>query len=79
MALGRHAARIIGALPYQQLTIGVLCFVTLLVVLLNGWIGLVLYVTGAALGLLAPLSGAARAHAMSCILVPVGLRFVLGS
>ena len=46
-ALGRHAARLIGALPYQKLTIGVLCFVTMLVVLLNGWIGLILYVTGA--------------------------------
>lgn len=75
-ALGKHAARLIGALPYKQLTIGVLVFVTGLVFLLNSWIGLVLYVTGAALGLLAPYSGAARAHAMSCILVPVGLRFV---
>jgi putative membrane protein len=75
-ALGRHAARIIGALPYRKLTIGVLCFVTMLVIVLNGWIGLVLYITGAALGLVAPWSGTARAHAMACILVPVGLRFV---
>jgi len=74
--LGRYAARLIGALPYRELTIGVLCFVSVLVVVLTGWVGLVLYVTGAALGLLAPLSGAARAHAMSCILVSVGLRFV---
>jgi TctA family transporter len=76
--VGRRAAAVIGALPYRGLTVGVLCFVTLLVVVLNGWMGLVLYVTGAALGLLAPLSGAARAHAMACILVPVGLRFALG-
>lgn len=73
--LGRYAARVVGALPYRSLTLGVLVFVSVLVLALNGWVGLVLYVTGAALGLLAPFSGAARAHAMSCILVPVGLRF----
>jgi TctA family transporter len=76
--IGRHAARLVSTLPYGSLSIGVLGMVTALVVLLHGLPGLLLFVTGTALGSVGPRVGAARAHAMACILVPVGLRFVTG-
>lgn len=78
LLLGRVATRWITKLPYKATSIGVLCFVTTLVVLLTGWIGLVAYITGASIGLLAATSKSARAHAMSCILIPVAWRFIMG-
>jgi putative membrane protein len=75
-ALGGFAARVIERLPYKTLTVSVLGGITVLVAVLNGFPGLVAFAAGTAIGLLAPLTGAARAHAMSCILVPVGFRFI---
>jgi putative membrane protein len=73
---GRTASVWMTRIPYQQLTIAILVFVSLLVVLLTGWQGFILYCTGIAIGLVAAASKAARAHAMSCILVPVAWRFL---
>lgn len=78
LGFGKVAARWMTLIPYQKLTVGVLVFVTVLVVVLNGWSGLLLYVTGTAIGLIPASTKAARAHAMSCILVPVALRFLFG-
>ncbi len=78
LLLGRHIVRVITKLPYQTISIAILLFVSILVFILNGWSGVLVYGTGALIGLLPAFSKAARAHAMSCLLVPVGIRFLLG-
>lgn len=75
---GRVAARWMSRMPYEKITIGVLLFVSVLVVALSGVSGLLLYIVGAAIGLIPAATKAARAHAMSCILIPVALRFLFG-
>lgn len=74
--LGKVACRALNRVPYRLVSVGVLVLVTSLVLLLSGWEGLLLYVTGTAIGLIPAVTKAQRAHAMSCILVPVSLRFL---
>lgn len=50
---------------------GALAFVTLLVAMLSGWLGLLLYGVAALVGSLPPRLGVARLHLTACLLVPV--------
>jgi TctA family transporter len=76
LLIGKYAARLLAKIPYHILSLCVLGFVSALVIILTGPNGLLLYVTGCALGLIAAASKAARAHAMACILIPVAARFL---
>lgn len=64
------------ALPHRALTLAVIVFVTVLAGVTTGPWGLLILVTSTALGMVAPLSGARRAHAMGLFLVPVALAYL---
>lgn len=63
-------------LPHRALTVAVLTFITALVGLTTGPWGIVVLATSTALGLVAPLSGTRRAHAMGMFLLPVSLGYL---
>ncbi|MEK6975704.1 MAG: tripartite tricarboxylate transporter permease [Candidatus Thermoplasmatota archaeon] len=55
----------------RQASAAALAFVTLLVAILSGWTGLLLYGVAALVGALPPRLGVARLHLTACLLVPV--------
>ncbi len=76
LKFARVAAALLPKIPYQGLSLAVIGSTAILVLLLNSWSGLGLLICSTCIGLLSGVSKCARAHAMSCILVPVGLRFL---
>jgi len=63
-------SELVEHINYQWLCAGVLVFLTVLVILLSGWKGIIVFGASTALGLLAPWLKTSRAHAMGCLLVP---------
>lgn len=69
-----QSAKVFSALVenvnYPLICISILVFLTVLVVILSGWKGLIVFAISGTLGLLAPLLKVSRAHAMGVLLVP---------
>src|SRR3989344_5002364 len=63
-------AKIFDYFDYGIICCAVLAFLLVLVVVLSGWHGILVFVTATALGLIAPLTGVRRSSAMGCLLVP---------
>lgn len=62
-------------IPYRKLTCTVLVFVSLLVAILTGFWGIVVYIIAAGIGLIAPTVGISRSFGMGCLLIPTTLYF----
>jgi putative membrane protein len=77
LTIGRFFSRMITRLPYNALCWGIICFMTALVMLLTGWLGLLVLLVSTAVGLIPAVTKVARTHTMACLLVPVILYFVL--
>lgn len=76
LRVARAASTFLPRIPYQALSWGVIGVTSALVVALNGIAGVGLLIVATAIGTITASAKCARAHAMSCILVPVGLRFL---
>ncbi len=70
-------SRIIAKINYKALVLGIICFIFLMTILLNGWIGIIILITSSTIGLIAPLKEIGRNHAMGCLILPVILYFIL--
>jgi putative membrane protein len=64
-------AKNITKINYQKLVTSVICIIVLLTLFFSGWKGLLILATSTAIGLIAPLVGVKRSHAMGCLLLPV--------
>lgn len=56
---------------YQIMVLFVILFIVFMSFILNGLIGILILICATSIGLLAPLKGVARNHAMGCLLIPV--------
>ena len=63
-------ARIFEYVDYKFICCAVLVFLFILVCVLSGPLGVLVFITATALGMLAPLTGSRRSAAMGCLLVP---------
>ena len=70
-------AHVITKVNYQYLCLGVITFVTAMVVYFSGLYGLFVLVTSTAVGMIPALIGVKRSMAMGCLLLPVILFFML--
>ncbi|MDP1694022.1 MAG: tripartite tricarboxylate transporter permease, partial [Candidatus Woesearchaeota archaeon] len=70
-------AKLMTKINYKKLCIGIIVFVTSLVVFMTSWQGLLIYLTATSLGLLPPLKNVGRSHMMGCLLVPIILFLML--
>lgn len=70
-------SRLIVQVNYKVLVISIIVFIFLMSILLNGWIGIIVLITSTAIGLIAPLKGIGRNHAMGCLILPVILYFLI--
>ena len=63
--------RLHAAIPLQSMVMGVIIFVTALVWLSTGFVGIGVLIVGTILGLMPPRIGIRRSHGMGIILVPI--------
>ncbi len=70
-------SNLISKINYKLLIISIICFIFLMCVFLNGLIGMIVLITAASIGLIAPLKGIARNHAMGCLILPVIFYLIL--
>ncbi len=70
-------SKIVSRVNYRLLVISVIGFVFFMCLILNGFVGLLILITSATIGLIAPLKGIARSHAMGCLILPVILYLLL--
>ena len=74
LGIGRMASRLMSVIPYKVSCMAVIIFVTALISFRSGPVGVLVFITAAALGILASSSGVARLHLMACLMVPVVAR-----
>ena len=77
LSIGKVFSRIIGKLNYNALVIGIIVFVSSLVLLLTGWMGFLVLVVSTFIGMLPALLNVKRSHNMGCLLLPVILYFLI--
>jgi putative membrane protein len=71
LQLGKMVAKHIDKIKYRKLSLIVLIVLVVLVGTLSGTYGLLVASTATAIGLLAPLAGIKRIHAMGSLAIPV--------
>ena len=69
--VGKGILQLHEAVPLQSMVMGVIIFITALVWLSCGWIGIGVLIIGTILGLMPPRIGIRRSHAMGIIIVPI--------
>lgn len=69
-------SNLIMKVNYQKLIIGVILIILTLCIILSGPIGVLILITSTAIGLIAPLKGIQRSHAMGCLILPVIFYFL---
>ncbi len=77
MFFTRIFTKIISKVNYAALCIAVIAFVSVLVFIFSGWLGLFVLLVSTSIGILPGPLQVGRNHAMGCLLMPVVLYFVL--
>ncbi|MBS1267185.1 MAG: hypothetical protein MAG795_01157 [Candidatus Woesearchaeota archaeon] len=70
-------SNLIVKVNYKRLVISVISLIFIMSLVLNGPIGIIVLITGAAIGLIAPLKDIGRNHAMGCLILPVLSYFLM--
>jgi TctA family transporter len=70
-------SNLIEKVNYRLLVVSIMIFIFMMCMLLNGFIGILILLTAAAIGLIAPLKGIGRNHAMGCLILPVIMYLIL--
>jgi putative membrane protein len=76
LLISKQAVVVVEKVPYKLMSFLVLVFIVLMVIVFSGIPGFIVLFVATALGMLAPLLGVGRHHAMGCLLVPVMLFFL---
>jgi putative membrane protein len=71
LKFGRIFSKMISKINYRMLVIGIISFVTLLVIIMTSWKGLIILITSTAIGLIPGIVKVQRTQAMACLIVPV--------
>ncbi len=75
--IAKQCSTLLPKVPYAYLSIGIISLIVILVLLVNGWLGLAVLFVATCLGLLPQLLGTNRSHMMGCLLLPVIFFFLL--
>ena len=76
LGTARLFSRLLTKVNYKAMVISVIIFVTVLVGIFSGFLGLLVLVISTSVGIVAATSGCARNHAMGCLILPVILYFL---
>lgn len=69
--IAKFYSKVFEKINYAFLCITVLIFLCFLVVFISGLLGLLTFIIACFIGMLAPLSGVCRSHAMACLILPL--------
>jgi putative membrane protein len=69
--MGKKLANLLPKLPYNKVVIGIIIFIVIMVFAFTGPIGLLTLFVSTTIGMIAPLTGIRRSHAMGVLLFPV--------
>jgi putative membrane protein len=75
--LAKECSTLLNKVNYSAISVGIIMFISCLVLLLEGWIGILVLITATAIGMLPVLLNVGRNHAMGVLLLPVMLYFLL--
>ncbi|MFH2020520.1 MAG: tripartite tricarboxylate transporter permease [archaeon] len=67
----RIFSKLIVKVNYKLLVVSIIAFIFIMCILLSGLIGVIIMITATLIGLIAPLKGIGRNHAMGCLILPV--------
>jgi putative membrane protein len=68
---------LVSYVNYQKLCFGILFIIIFFVILFSGLVGLVILVTGTFIGITAHLARVGKHHAMSCLIIPIVISYIL--
>jgi len=68
---GRIFSKIISRINYKILVLAIITFVTILVITLTSWKGLIVLITATAIGMIPGIVKVQRTQSMACLIVPV--------
>lgn len=77
ITLAKHFSKLITKLNYQKLCLLVLIFLTLLVFRVSDWLGLLIFLTASALGIITQLKNISKVNLMACLMVPTMMLYLL--
>ena len=77
LKLSKFVAKYVSKINYRKISLGVICFISILVLGFSGLIGLWVLLIATSIGILAPLVGVRRIHLMACLVVPVVVYYLL--
>ena len=75
--LSKISAKIINKINYSKLSISILIFLTLIILIFSGLLGLLVFVISTTLGLLCIKLNVRRTHLMGCLMLPTILFYLL--
>jgi len=71
ITLGKYSAKTFTKINYKKLVVSIVVFVTIMVFLFTGFIGILILLVAVCIGLIPPCFGVRRSHAMGVLLLPV--------
>ena len=77
LTISKKFSYFISKINYKKITISIIVFVTILVSLLTGFVGLIVLIVSTAIGLLPQLLKVGKNHSMACLIIPVLLFLTL--
>jgi putative membrane protein len=69
--LSKVFSSFISKVNYQKVCLSVIALIVVLVLLLSGWLGFLVLLVSAAVGIIPAAKNVSRSHMMACLLVPV--------
>ncbi len=69
-------ARVISRLNYRRLCLGVLAGLTAMTLVFTGWFGLLIFLMSTVIGMISPLAGIRKTHAMGVLMLPLILHYI---
>ncbi len=76
LALARVFAKKIVKINYKLLCIVIICFISILTVILSGWFGLIVLLTATSIGITTSIMGVKKMHMMGALLFPTILFYL---
>lgn len=71
LTISKKFSYFISKINYKKITISIIVFVTILVSLLTGFVGLIVLIVSTAIGLLPQLLKVGKNNSMACLIIPV--------
>lgn len=77
MYFTRKFSKLVTVVNYKILCISIISLIAILSLIFSSFLGFLILITSTFIGMIAPLIGVKRSHAMGCLLLPVILFFIL--